>query len=190
MAPSQTPYAFINQQDTLLKGKLPSQYEFVPSTPLIRPGIEVEPLITWGTLAATPRILEAPSSSFSMAPTPRREEIAKQLSSKAAKQMKARQLRSAGPSNLSSASDKIDKTPALKILRSNLSASRNSTHFSSRTQKSKENAEFTGILTSNSLFTPSRTPGRTPRLLAARDPWHTPTPRTASFTPILSKKNK
>jgi protein DGCR14 len=53
------------------------------TTPLIRPGVDMSPLMTWGTIDATPLRLDpsaTPIREFTIADEPEREKLAKQLS--------------------------------------------------------------------------------------------------------------
>ncbi|EPZ35995.1 ENTH-domain-containing protein [Rozella allomycis CSF55] len=60
-------------------------YGFVPSTPLIRPGVDSTPIMTWGTIEGTPLRSEETPSRFRMPETPLREHIKDELVSRASK---------------------------------------------------------------------------------------------------------
>ncbi|KAK1948017.1 Splicing factor ESS-2 [Phytophthora citrophthora] len=60
-------------------------YSLVPMTPLIAPGVDASPLMTWGDIEATPTNLEHAlrTPSFEVQDTPRREKLASRLESEA-----------------------------------------------------------------------------------------------------------
>ncbi|CAI5736527.1 unnamed protein product [Peronospora destructor] len=65
------------------------EYPLVPMTPLIAPGVDASPLVTWGNIEGTPAILRATPARISNAPgfelqdTSRREKLANRLESEA-----------------------------------------------------------------------------------------------------------
>ncbi|KAJ3165982.1 Ras- protein Rab-2A [Irineochytrium annulatum] len=73
-------------------------FGFVPSTPSLEPHADVNPedLMTWGMIEGTPMLLDSGSDhrsggpAFSMAPTPRREQIGDKLADEAAKSLRRR----------------------------------------------------------------------------------------------------
>lgn len=76
-------------------------YAPVESTPLIEPGRDVEAIMTWGFVESTPIRLPPTASQFHIPPTPKREEIAKQLSAQAAKNIRKRAGKEVGDASQS-----------------------------------------------------------------------------------------
>lgn len=71
-------------------------YSMVPSTPTIQPGVDIEPLMTWGFIESTPLLISGASEdarggpSFKLPPTPRRDELAHEMGRSAAKSLSQR----------------------------------------------------------------------------------------------------
>lgn len=81
----------------------PNPYDFVPATPTLAPGVDVDPaeLMTWGSIEGTPLLIsggggETGGPRFSIAPTPKRDVIGHELSEKAAKSIRKRSEIAAG----------------------------------------------------------------------------------------------
>ncbi|KAG1700171.1 hypothetical protein DVH05_011979 [Phytophthora capsici] len=68
-----------------VSASLKKDYSLVPMTPLIAPGVDASPLMTWGDIEATPTNLEQVlrTPSFEVQDTPRREKLASRLESEA-----------------------------------------------------------------------------------------------------------
>ncbi|KAJ3365892.1 DiGeorge syndrome critical region protein 14 [Kappamyces sp. JEL0680] len=72
-------------------------WKIIPDTPDLKPDEDIDPseLITWGMMESTPLLVDsgAPTGgpSFSIAPTPKRDVLAKQLGEKASQSLKKKQ---------------------------------------------------------------------------------------------------
>ncbi|TPX55107.1 hypothetical protein PhCBS80983_g05608 [Powellomyces hirtus] len=72
-------------------------FAFVPSTPVLNPGSDVDPsdLMTWGVIEGTPLLMDSGADhsgarSFTIPDTPKREQLSHRLSEKASKSLRTR----------------------------------------------------------------------------------------------------
>lgn len=128
-------------------------FDFVPSTPLITPGVQGTPLVTWGTIEQTPLRLNESATG-----TPFR------FPADSEKDRLTRSMTEGKPKTKANA-------PALKnILKATLKSS-DPFHFETKTTKSDKSESISSVL--NTPIIP-RTPVRTPRRTPSQHPNHTP----------------
>jgi protein DGCR14 len=136
-----------------------SGYKYVPATPEIKPGVDINPseLMTWGVIDATPILADSGKGpSFSMAATPQREVIGNKLSEKAAKAIRQRQ-----------GTDQRFKTPLRGVTPAVL-ALKKSLHGTGGMGQALRATYNTPKVIQSPRFTPQRTPTTTPRKVSER----------------------
>ncbi|CAH0477131.1 unnamed protein product [Peronospora belbahrii] len=115
-------------------------YSLVPMTPVIAPGVDASPLMTWGDIEGTPTILGATPArilntpSFELQDSSRREKLANRLEAEARhRNINTRLLGTKTPSRKGL---KADQTPVSRSVRSRVSGVRSVLHtpLSSDTQ--------------------------------------------------------
>jgi protein DGCR14 len=144
-------------------------YGFVAATPTIVPGVDIVPMMTWGTIESTPLRLdrsETPSMDggpvFRMQPTPQRELLGMQLSEKASQTYRKRrsQIGDDVASSLRTQQDSsqygrsADRLPLLSPAAQNLL--KKSTSFL------QGDLQLRGSYNAHPRFVPGTTPSRTP----------------------------
>ena len=107
-------------QKTLVGGReatpVINGYKIIPDTPDIRPDDDIDPseLITWGMIESTPLLVDSGKGpSFSIAPTPKRDVLAKELGEKAGISMKKRSAALQGGTSRGGRPPTGGKTPLL-----------------------------------------------------------------------------
>ena len=108
-----TPGLFIPSNTPTVNG-----YKYVPSTPTLEPDHDIDSneLMTWGLIESTPILLDqGKGPSFSIAPTPKREILATELSNKASAALRKRQGSMKG-----SLGKRGVNSPALQLLQKNM----------------------------------------------------------------------
>jgi protein DGCR14 len=129
-------------------------FDFVPSTPVITPGVQGTPLMTWGTIEQTPmRLNESANGTPFRFPAGSEKDRLTRSMSKDKPKTKA-------------------NAPALKnILKATLKAS-DPFHFETKSTKSSDKSESISSILNTPII--PRTPVRTPRLTPSQHPNHTP----------------
>jgi protein DGCR14 len=90
---NQTPGIFNRKGSNFTETPLVRGYGFVPATPELRPGVDVDQdeLMTWGIIDSTPLLADSGKDGFKVADTPRRDVIGNTLADMAAKSIRRRQ---------------------------------------------------------------------------------------------------
>lgn len=137
-------------------------FDFVPSTPLITPGVQGTPLMTWGSIEQTPlRINETANG------TPFRFPPSSTDTDRLSRSFSEKNSKPKTKSNI----------PALRNIMKATLKTTDPFHFETKSTKSGKSETLSSILNTPIIpRTPSRTPSRTPNRTPSHNPSHTPLP--------------